>query len=305
MRSQLMPLLMLSVVACTARKPDARATADSTAAVPTRVMAIDGFSTPESVIHDADQDVYFVTNINGNPSAKDGNGFISRVRPDGVIDSLHFVLGGRNGVTLNGPKGTAIIGDTLWVADIDALRGFDRHTGEPVATIEFGRRAAFLNDLAVGHDGHLYASETGIRIGSDGAMSPTGLDNVFRIGDGHRVEAIMVKAKAPNPNGITAWDGGLLIGSASTPDIYFWKEGVDSLAHIGKASGTVDGLEVLDDKRILASSWDDSTVAEVGSTPKPLITGVTSPADFGVDRKRHRILIPQFQADRVEIWQLP
>ena len=41
------------------------------------------------------------------------------------MDSLHFIQGGRNGVVLNGPMGSRIRGDTLWVLDIDALRAFD------------------------------------------------------------------------------------------------------------------------------------------------------------------------------------
>ena len=38
-----------------------------------------GFATPESVLYDAQRDIYLVTNINGSPLAADGNGFISRV----------------------------------------------------------------------------------------------------------------------------------------------------------------------------------------------------------------------------------
>jgi hypothetical protein len=36
-----------------------------------------------------------------------------------------------------------------------------------------------------------------------------------------------------------------------------------------------------------------------------VIGGVPSPADIGVDPKRHRVLIPIFQGDRVEVWPLP
>ncbi|HEY6853125.1 MAG TPA: hypothetical protein VI139_02675, partial [Gemmatimonadales bacterium] len=57
---------------------------------PTKVATVDSLQTPESVLWDAAADVYFVSNINGNPSVKDNNGFISRVKPNGAIDSLHF-----------------------------------------------------------------------------------------------------------------------------------------------------------------------------------------------------------------------
>jgi sugar lactone lactonase YvrE len=296
--------LALGLAACSQEKPRP---AESTAALagPTLVTTVKGLSAPESVIHDTGQDVFFITNINGNPGARDGNGFISRMKPDGTIDSLHFVMGGRGGATLNAPKGTAITGDTLWVADLDAVRGFSRLTGAPLATIEFGPRARFLNDLAVGPDGKLYVSEMGVATNDAGQMSPTGLDNVFRIGDGHRIESIMTRSKVPMPNGITPHGGGLLIGSYSEPDVREWREDADSVVTVGRASGTVDGIGVLDDGRIVASSWDDSTVAVVGTSPTPLITGVAAPADFGLDRKRHRMLIPQLTENQLVIWQLP
>ncbi|HEX6990904.1 MAG TPA: hypothetical protein VF151_03430 [Gemmatimonadales bacterium] len=296
-------VLALALAACAGEKPPVART-HAAPASPTLVTTVRGLSAPESVIHDADQDVYFVTNINGNPGARDGNGFISRMKPDGTVDSLHFVMGGRNGVTLNAPKGTAITGDTLWVTDLDAVRGFNRFTGAPLATIEFGRRARFLNDLALGPDGRLYVSEMGVATNDTGQMSPTGLDNVFRIGDGHRIESIMTRSKVPMPNGITSHGRGLLIGSFSEPEVREWREDAESLVTVGKASGTVDGIGVLDDGRIVASSWDDSTVAVVGATPEPLITGVAAPADFEIDRKRHRVLIPQLTENQVVIWQL-
>ena len=114
---------------------------------PRRVATVAGFQTPESVKYDSALDVYFVSNINGNPSVKDGNGFISRVKPDGSVETLKFIEGGRNGVTLNAPKGLALIGDTLWVTDIDAVRAFNAKTGKPVASVDVPG-AVFLNDPA-------------------------------------------------------------------------------------------------------------------------------------------------------------
>ncbi len=305
MKPALALALALTLAACAGEKPKPAETDAAAPAGPTLVTTVQGLSGPESVIHDTAQDVFFITNVNGNPGAKDGNGFISRMKPDGTIDSLHFVMGGRGGVTLNAPKGTAITGDTLWVADVDAVRGFSRITGAPLANIEFGRRARFLNDMAVGPGGRLYVSEMGVSANDAGQMSPTGLDNVYRIGDGHRIESIMTRSKVPMPNGIALHGDGLLIGSFSEPEVREWREGADSLITVGKASGTVDGIGVLDDGRIVASSWDDSTVAVVGETPTPLITGVSGPADFGIDHKRHRLLIPQLADNQLVIWQLP
>src|SRR5262245_35110544 len=88
--------------------------------------ATDSMKTPESVRYDADLDAYFVSNINGNPSAKDGNGFIAQVDAGNTSSVKMLVQGGKNGATLNAPKGLAVVGDTLWVADIDAVRAFNK-----------------------------------------------------------------------------------------------------------------------------------------------------------------------------------
>src|SRR5438034_3460416 len=147
----------------TANAADTVVPVDTTRVVPphpaapgaTRVLAVAGFSTPESVLLDSAQDIYFVSNINGSPTAKDNNGFISRVRPDGAIENLKFIEGGRAGVTLNAPKGLAVAGDTLWVADIDVVRAFNARTGAPIDSVKFdsasagGGGAVFLNDVTV------------------------------------------------------------------------------------------------------------------------------------------------------------
>ena len=82
------------------------------AAVPGAIR-VGGFSTPESVLHDPEADIYLVSNINGSPLERDGNGFISRVTPDGKVETLKFIAGGVKGVTLNAPKGMAITGLVL------------------------------------------------------------------------------------------------------------------------------------------------------------------------------------------------
>ena len=70
-----------------------------------------GFSVPESMLHDGVADVYLVSNINGSALEADGNGFISRVAPSGEVLELKWIDGEAEGVTLNGPKGMAIVGD--------------------------------------------------------------------------------------------------------------------------------------------------------------------------------------------------
>ncbi len=281
--------------------------AEQAPAAPAKVATVAGFLTPESVKYDASQDVYFVSNINGNPSQKDGNGFISRVRPDGSVENLKFIEGGKSGVTLNAPKGLALIGDTLWATDIDAVRGFNARTGAPVATVDLAPQGAvFLNDPAAAPDGSLYVTDTGIRIDEKGNITHPAPDRIFRIAPDRKVTVAVQGDTLERPNGIT-WDQAgsrFIVVAFGGPSIFAWKPGDAAPTVIAKGPGRFDGVEVAGGK-LLVSSWADSSVAsyENGKGTK-LITGVPSPADIGYDAKRNRVLIPVFQANRVEIWQL-
>src|SRR3989304_8228704 len=63
-----------------------------------------GLQTPGSVLYDAAEDVYLVSNINGSPTAADGNGFISRLGPEGQVLALTWIGGARAGVALHAPQ---------------------------------------------------------------------------------------------------------------------------------------------------------------------------------------------------------
>src|SRR5256885_8154331 len=55
------------------------------------------------------------------------------------------IEGGRTGVTLHAPKGMALNGDTLWVADIDVVRAFNAKTGALVDSVSLDRKSTRLN----------------------------------------------------------------------------------------------------------------------------------------------------------------
>jgi sugar lactone lactonase YvrE len=292
--------------------PGTPAPAAAPAAAPapgaTKLAVVEGFLTPESVLHDPVQDIYFVSNINGGPTAKDNNGFISRVRPDGAVENLKFIEGGHGGVTLNAPKGLAIRGDTLWVADIDMVRSFDAKTGAPRDSVSLaGLGAVFLNDIAIAQTGALYITDTGIRFDDVGNMLHPGPDRIFRIGSDRQVTVAVRGDTLGRPNGITLDSVGkrFIVVQFGGRSVLAWKPGDKAPSVIAKGPGGFDGVEIAG-SRLLVSSWTDSTVSsyETGQEVK-VITGVPSPADIGYDAKRKRVLIPVFSGNRVEIWQLP
>jgi sugar lactone lactonase YvrE len=272
------------------------------------VAQLDSLQTPESVLWDSAQDVYFVSNVNGNPNVKDNNGFISRVKPDSGVENLRFIAGGENGVTLNAPKGLALQGDTLWVTDIDAMRAFNAKTGRFLRMVDLrAQGAVFLNDVVFGPDGALYITDTGILFDSVGNVSHPGTDRIYRITSNRRVSVAAEGDSLQRPNGIT-WDATgnrFIVVAYGGPSVFSWKLGDKTPTQIAQGPGGFDGVVIAGGK-ILVSSWTDSTVsAYQNGNQEKVISGVAGPADIGYDAKRNRVLIPLFTQNRVEIWQLP
>ena len=289
-------LWVLMVLVCACKPGDKRDAARESSDSPTKTATVAGFQTPESVKWDSAQDVYFVSNINGAPNAKDGNGYISRVSPDGAITDSAFIKG------LNAPKGIALVHDTLWVTDIDVVRAFDAKTGAPGATLRIPG-AVFLNDIAAAPDGSLYVTDTPVRFGASGAEH-VGSDQIFRIAPNHTVSSAIKNDSLGRPNGI-AWDAAnnrFVVAPFGTGSLFAWNPSGGSLTVIGTGAGQFDGIEVVGDV-IWVSSWADSSVYRYrNGEGTNLIKGVPSPADIGYDSKRHRVLIPVFTGNRVEIW---
>src|SRR5207302_4738546 len=289
-----------------AAPPPASGPVPAPAPTATKVATVQGFLAPESVLHDSTQDIYFVSNINGSPMAKDNNGFISRVRPDGAVENLKFIEGGHGGVTLNAPKGLAIRGDTLWVADIDMVRSFDAKTGAPRDSVSLaGLGAVFLNDIAIAQTGALYITDTGIRFDDVGNVLHPGPDRIFRIGTDRQVTVAVRGDTLGRPNGITLDSVGkrFIVVQFGGRSVLAWKPGDKAPSVIAKGPGGFDGVEMAG-SRMLISSWSDSTVSsyETGQEVK-VITGVPSPADIGYDGKSKWVLVVIFSGNRAEIWQ--
>ena len=288
------------LAACTTSKSgdarsDSQVSAQADSARP--IASPGGFTQPEAVRYDPDQDVYFVSNFGkGDAQAKDNNGFISRMTPDGKIEQPQFIAGGKGGVTLHAPRGMFISGDTLWVADEDAVRGFNRRTGAPLVTASFSAyKLGFLNDVATGPDG-VYVTDTG-----------TG--TIYRIANG-RVTVALHDNALGGPNGIT-WDAAnrrfIVVPYGGDSVIRAWTPGTKTLSVVGKStSNKFDGVEVLPGGSVLVSSQGDFALHLFsGGTGHPIIHVGGAPADIAVDTKRNRVAVPFVDRSIVEIWELP
>lgn len=274
-----------------------------------RVLFVGHFEHPESVLHDREQDVYFISNIHGPSAAKDGRGSITRMRPNGTIEAREWVAGGKNEVTLNAPKGMAITGDTLWVTDIDVVRGFSRKTGAPVATVDLAPHGAvFLNDLVAAPNGALYITDTQIRPDERGNVTHPGADRLFRIGP-DRVPSVAISSdRLMRPNGI-ALDAAaerFIIASFGGDTIFAWRPGSGSFEVLASGPGQFDGVEMTPEGRVFITSQATSSLWELRDDRLvEVILNLPGVADLGYDATRKRLLVPLTSSNTVEVYELP
>lgn len=266
-------------------------------------LVVEGFAGPESVKFDQVRGVWYVGNFNGPGGALDNNGMISRVRTDGTLDELAFIEGGVDGTTLHAPRGMTIVGDTLWVCDVDAIRAFDARTGEQLAAVDMTRwEPGFLNDIAADDSGTLYVTDTG----RNRIYRVQGLDATIALED----------SVLNRPNGIT-WhreeQSFVVVPFGGSRDLLSWRPGnAPESWRTLPTGGRYDGVEILRDGRVVLASQADSSVyvlaadAELDAdSVRVRIPVAGSPADLGVDEIGERIVVPYIARNLVEFWRIP
>jgi hypothetical protein len=265
-----------------------------------------GFDGPESALHDPVADVYLVSNFAGDPGVPAGNGFISRVSPDGGLLALKWIDGTAPGVTLHAPRGMTLKGDTLYVADLECVRRFLRETGAPVGEFCFPD-SGFLNDVSASEDGWVFLSDTGTGAEGDGVQAL----HALRPG-GERFEVVASGPSLGRPNGVLAAARGV-VTAVSFADGRVYRYEFRDGSWTGPfdlwktPAAMLDGLVRLDDGSLLVSSLESGTIyrLRMDGSVGVAIPGLETPADIGVDRRRRRVLIPELQGNRLEIRGLP
>lgn len=262
------------------------------------------FATPESVLYDEAADRYLVSNINGDPSAVDGNGYILELSPDGRVTNPRLIAGGTNKLRLDAPKGMAIVGSELWVADITVVRKFDLKTAEHKSDLQLPA-ATFANDIAAGPDGSAYVSDSAVKF-VDGAPQPSGTDQIFFIDKKGKIKVFAKSAALGGPNGLAMAPSNILLANTIKGDqVYLLTDKGEPDTVTKVPGGMLDGLLAIDDM-LIVSSWATKTIyrGPLGGAFTPLVTKVQGVADMGYDSKRKRLLVPRFLDDTVEVYEL-
>jgi sugar lactone lactonase YvrE len=241
-----------------------------------------GFSTPESALFDSANNRIIVSNIVGDAMQADGNGTLSTVAPDGTVIEAEWVTG------LDSPKGSAIGGDKLYVADLTKLRIVDLASGE-YETVDVPG-SVFLNDVTVAEDGTVYVTDT---FGN----------SIYSYKDG--TAALFVQdAALDGPNGILAVGPILYIASAGvfpSANDPGKPGGVQKVDIATKAVtkedaagdfGTLDGIVMIGNALYLTDFMGGKLFRlEPGGTPTEVATLKMGSADAGSDGTS--IYVPQ------------
>jgi DNA-binding beta-propeller fold protein YncE len=245
----------------------------------------EGLKTPESVLHDPKENVLYVSNVNQGPWEKDGNGFISKLKPNGDFIALKWAAG------LHAPKGMGIAGGKLYVSDIDELVEIDLKTAKVTARYPLAG-AKQLNDVATGPDGTVYVSDSG------GA-------SVYSLKKG-KLEPLTETKDLANVNGLLATDAGLMVGLPN--DLGRFDLKTKAVKTEVPATGGIDGIVAVGDGSFVITDWvgkmqlvqpGKPSVVLLDTTPKKV-----NAADIDFIAAEKTLLVPTFFDDKVVAYRL-
>lgn len=272
----------------------ALAVGSAQAAGPAPVWTTAGFANPESVVYSSLQKVLYVSNVNGKPDAKDGNGFISQVGLDGRVIKREWLKG------LHAPKGLAYLRGFLYVTDIDQLLEVD--TGNGRITRRFKAAGAqFLNDVAVTPRGTVFVSDM---------LTNT----IWRLQGDHFTPWLKDDA-LQMPNGL-AWDGGKLIvaswGVGLKPDLstettgYLQSVDAETKAITARFApiplGNLDGVVANGKGGYVVSDHMRGNVFKIGADGQPNLWLQLTPGTADIGAAPGLIVLPQMSENTLSAY---
>ncbi len=262
-------------------------------------VTIEGFSSPESTI--VNKSDLYVSNVGKElkPTLKDGDGFISKLDVNGKIKELHFIDG------LDAPKGMGIVGNTLFVADINTLRGFDLSTKKEIFNVVF-EGVNFLNDITVKDSNTLFigASDTS-------AIYEVNISNKsykklmdFTVANGLFYEDGILYAAQLGSTTQNMFDGKGKLYKIDLKDN-------NKLTQLGTFEGVLDGVTKVGNK-VYVSDWGNAKktgiirVYDLKTKKESVLEAelFMGAADFWIDEKSKKIFMPQMIGSKVTIFDL-
>jgi len=242
--------------------------------------------TCESVLYDKSKNILYVSNIDGEPTKKDNNGFIAKVGLDGKVENLKWVTG------LSAPKGMGLSNGKLYVTDITDLVEIDTAKGK-IAKKYPVKGAKFLNDIAIGEDGTVYFTD-----------SETNKIHTFKNG---KVETFK-EDSLKGPNGLFVLNGKLYLTSMGSNDLKEIDLTTKKDTVLASGIGYGDGVEYTGkDNVFVVSNWagqvflakDGKATLLIDTQDKKL-----NSADIAYIPEQNLLLVPTFGGNRIDAYLL-
>lgn len=257
-----------------------------------------GLKAPESAYFDAKTGNLYLSQIGeGGGLAKDGDGSISILKPDGTMVTPQWFSG------LNAPKGLRSAEGVLWVADIDRLVGINMASATTEAIHEVPG-AKFLNDVAITPRGTVLVSDM---------LAST----IYALRAG-KIAKVAAGVELDSPNGLlvsgnTLYIAGwgreiqdsfdtLILGRLLAMDLRTRKVKPITTA----ATGNLDGLELDGKGGFLVSDWIAGSVMHI--TAKGAVTSILElpkgAADIAYLPKKKLLIVPQMLENKLTAYDL-
>ncbi len=240
---------------------------------------------PESVFIDHKNNVLYVSNIDGQPWAKDGKGSIGKLGMDGKIIAAEWVTG------LQAPKGMGMHKNHLYVADLNEVVVIDITKGTIVDRIVVDG-AITLNDISVEENGTVYVSDSRGR-------------KVYSI-ENKKATVLLDTMQLKAPNGVLKHKGSLYVLDAGS---MYRMEKNGSLTKLAEGmEASTDGIENISGGDYIVSTWIGVVYYVNADGSKQLLLDgreqKINSADIGYDAAKRIVYIPTFWRNTVVAYEL-
>lgn len=274
---------------CTSSTEESATVEEEKALTLTKVWETDTtLMTPESVLFDTQNDVFYVSCIgNVPPTAKDGDGYIAVLDTDGNITNPKWVTG------LDAPKGMAVANGILFVADVTDIVMINTKSGEIM-----GRKsvegAIMLNDVDVNADGTIFFTDSGT-------------NKAYSLKDDALTEMFTDSVTLKKPNGVFVDGSKLMVVGMESGKLVSYGPSDKSFSTVADSLFGGDGVEKYKNGYFV-SNWNGE-IFHLNSTwkrNKVLDTkeAKLNAADIEVVESKNLILVPTFFGNTVAAYRI-
>jgi len=236
---------------------------------------------PESVLPDLKKKILYISLIDGGSWVADGKGGVGIMQPDGEFNAT-WVTG------LNAPKGLGIVGNQLYVADMNEVVVVNITTGK-IEKRMTPKNASGLNDVTVTDKGIVYVSDS--RVG-----------RIWRI---EKNAATLYLDSVKGVNGLKAVGNELYIGAGKS---FVKADKNKTITKVAELPQGIDGIEPVGNGDFIVTSWGGYIfyVSANGEVETLLETHQQkkNTADIGYNPKGRILYVPTFNGKTIAAYQL-